>query len=246
MYASLRKGQAERRSSVEVIPAHQKTQGPHRIPESLSPAVYRKSIYPENGTPKLSDIKQGALGSCGLLAMLGAAVHRDPEIIKRLISPVASGFSVNFSGGPEIVSPVFPTGGSGLWLYAQADAPWVAILEKAVAKRESQLKDEPPSYSSIHGVQAWKLAELFGWKARVYFKRAADEVSRLMMEASQKGEFMVASWEDPRGRHARAILHEKVDGDTVGIYDPHGKEEVIPFAEFAARKDLILVCVAAS
>lgn len=76
--------------------------------------------------PSLEGIAQGHLGDCYFIAGVGAAVHRDPEIVRRLIISRTDGsYEVRFRNGRHIHVPLLTdaelalgsnAGHQGIWL----------------------------------------------------------------------------------------------------------------------------------
>jgi WXG100 family type VII secretion target len=92
--------------------------------------------------PSLTDIKQGHLGNCYLIAAIGAIADTHPEIIRNAIHPNPDGtYTVTFydnNGNPvEIkVTPDFPKSkaGKNFAQSTQDEELWVALTEKAYVK----------------------------------------------------------------------------------------------------------------
>ena len=87
--------------------------------------------------PTLSDIRQGALGDCYMLAPLGAYVHRDPEALRRMVKPDdRGGYAVEFGDGKTVrvsgpSDAEIAMGGS-----STKDGLWVRVVEKAFGSRD--------------------------------------------------------------------------------------------------------------
>lgn len=92
-------------------------------------------LYAEEG-PKLSDIRQGALGDCYFLAPLGGMVYRDPASIKGMIRPDGDGYAVAFGDG-KTVRVAGPTDGEiAMGGSSTANGLWVRVMEKAYGSRK--------------------------------------------------------------------------------------------------------------
>ena len=126
----------------------------------------------------INDLRQGAIGDCGLLAALGAMVKKDPALIHNLIQNNGNGTArVDFFptvGGPAVQITVSLTLDAG---YTQADLSgdycmsagatphreweiWPQVLEKAYALfRAQQGENVNNVYANLDGVitdQAWQ------------------------------------------------------------------------------------------
>lgn len=103
-------------------------------------------------TPDLDACRQGPLGDCFFVAVVGAFAHRDPEALKRLVQPTPDGYRVVFGGGRAIdVAPLTDaeialsgtTGDEGLWL---------PVLEKAMGNLRQQ--QDPKKYAAATATDA--------------------------------------------------------------------------------------------
>ena len=100
------------------------------------------TVWPA-GTFTLDDMRQGPLGDCYFVSVVGAAVVRNPSQIRGMVKPLEAGrFLVSFpSTRPVTVGPLTDceiamdstTAGEGIWL---------AILEQAFAQYREMVK--PP------------------------------------------------------------------------------------------------------
>ena len=89
------------------------------------------------------DVQQGQIGDCYLIAGLKALALRDPDALRRLITPNPNGtWTVRFGDGSEVVvSAELPRDGRGLPPFASTgngrtdDELWPMLVEKAYAQR---------------------------------------------------------------------------------------------------------------
>lgn len=88
--------------------------------------------------PSLTDIQQGALGDCYLIAGMGAVAYSRPELIERAIRPNEDGtYTITFydDAGNEVeitVSPNFPKNkGQDFAKSTEEGELWVSLVEKA-------------------------------------------------------------------------------------------------------------------
>ncbi len=127
------------------------------------------------GEPKVSDVDQGSLGDCFLIAGMGAVAAANPELIKKAVKDNGDGtYTITFQelqkDGKtfkphyETVDSYLPTraGGAQRTAYAQSDtaydpvsvALWPALVEKAYAQWHG-------GYTAIqHGGQSAKAMEV--------------------------------------------------------------------------------------
>lgn len=107
-------------------------------------------LFDESG-PLASDVDQGAVGDCWLLASFAAIADSDPGRIRDLITDHGDGtYTVHFDDGDITVDDQLPytiVGGRPTPVYAgSAESPlWPAIVEKAMAMRMGG------SYNDISG-----------------------------------------------------------------------------------------------
>ncbi len=117
-------------------------------------------LFPDE--PKLSDIKQGAIGDCYLMAGLGSIVDKDPGVIKRAIRDNGDGtvtvrlFDKTTDDPPQFVEKFIAFEKSILKSKEgdhAKDTLWVQMLEKAYAihARNAKSGAEGGSYLGIGG-----------------------------------------------------------------------------------------------
>jgi hypothetical protein len=87
------------------------------------------------GAPNATVVKQGSRGDCWLLAALVGLAHREPDAIKRMVTPDPESngqrFKVKFPGESELVVDR-PTDGEMLLMSsAPGNGLWLAVIEKA-------------------------------------------------------------------------------------------------------------------
>lgn len=93
--------------------------------------------------PHLSDVRQGALGDCYMLAPLGAMIHRDPNDVRRMIRPDGTGYLVAFGDG-KTVHVAGPTDAElAMGGASTNDGLWIRIVEKAYGSRSFDDSDAP-------------------------------------------------------------------------------------------------------
>ena len=132
--------------------------------KTVDPKVTSKSIayksfasdplYAADG-PTISDVNQGELGDCYLLATLSAVVKSDPALIKKDIVDDGAGIYTVIFGGAKATKvnvnadlPVMPDGQLAYAQLGDDDSLWVALVEKAYVQYASPKTD---AYASIEG-----------------------------------------------------------------------------------------------
>ena len=112
--------------------------------------------------PDYSDIIQGSVGDCYMLATLASLADADPQVIEQMIAPLGDGtYAVRFYDGTTPVYlrvdgdlPVTSSGGLAYAELSDAGESWVPLVEKAYA----YFRYGENSYASLHG----------GWMTDVY------------------------------------------------------------------------------
>ena len=108
-------------------------------------------LYP-NGDPNISDINQGGVGDCWLLAALGSTALTNPQKIKDVITDNGDGtYTVHFQDGDVTVND------DALLDQGDDQAKWVAVIETAYAEREGGEYDDIEGGYGDHALQ-----DLFG------------------------------------------------------------------------------------
>lgn len=83
-------------------------------------------------TPDLDRARQGPLGDCFLVAPVGAALMRDPEAIKGMITETEGGYRVLFPSGRAVEFAALTDAELALTSSTGDDGLWLAVLEKAL------------------------------------------------------------------------------------------------------------------
>jgi hypothetical protein len=216
-------------------------------------------LFADDGDGRLvhpSDVTQGMLGDCYLLASLAAIADQRPELIEQMVHENPNGtYSVIFyqRGKPVeiVVTPDFPLEG-GKPVFAQGGAApeiWPLAIEKAYA----QYKE---TYGSIEGgFPATALEQLTGIKSK---EIKAHDISVAALEQYEAMHSAVAlstlSHKDPplyRGNppalqtnHAYYVTDVDPMHHTVTIHNPWGWEYpplVLPISELAKNFDTLSV-----
>jgi hypothetical protein len=136
----------------------------HKI-STINPATTSKSIKYQSfasdplfapGGPSISDVNQGELGDCYLLATLSSVASTDPTLIKNDIMVDGNGiYTITLGSGSSVkhinVTADLPVEPDGSVAYAQLgndNCLWVALMEKAYVEYAAS---KAPSYAAIQG-----------------------------------------------------------------------------------------------
>lgn len=184
--------------------------------------------------PKLAAVKQGDLGDCFCVAMIGGMVARDPqELVRNITANHDGSYTVRFAGAAAVTVPA-PTeteiavnssaGGNGLWL---------TVYEKAcgaVAARFTPVgKRKPVAADNIaYGGLAGDVVEAFtGHKCRWSDREDDDLAARLAAGVAGKCLMYAVLREkiEPAGLingHVYAVVGFDPERRTVTVFDPRG------------------------
>lgn len=104
--------------------------------------------------PTLESCHQGPLGDCYFVAVVGAAVVRDADSVRRMINPCGEGsFSVVFGNGKEVKVEPLTDAELALTSSAGAGGLWLSILEKAYGSiRTESLPEDKQSESATDAI----------------------------------------------------------------------------------------------
>lgn len=144
---------------VKLIPARHAATIKTVNPAVTGPSITYKSFADDplfaSGGPTISDINQGDLGDCYLLATLSSVVNTDPGLIRKDIVSDGDGIYTVIFGGAKAtrinVNADLPVEPGGQLAYAQLgnqDSIWVAVMEKAYVQYADPKAD---SYARIEG-----------------------------------------------------------------------------------------------
>jgi len=127
-------------------------------------------LWPDGAPPTSRDVRQGGLGDCWLIALMGAVADRDPGNLQQMITRLDDGrFRVRFNdSGPDnsvIVDDLVPCwrGADDPLAATGVDCGWPMILEKAVAARRGFSDSSGPTYDRISGGGPTAYEEVGRW-----------------------------------------------------------------------------------
>ena len=132
------------------------------IQSSCTPSLFAK------GRPHFSKLQQGPFGDCFFFCVTGAIVHRNPQTIAVMITPLPQGYRVRFGNGAAFVVPQ-PTIAE-CFAYnspsTASDGVWVTVLQKAVAQwrkthQQAPVSDDPESLDWMNGGLAFQMVSLY-------------------------------------------------------------------------------------
>jgi hypothetical protein len=87
----------------------------------------------------MTAIKQGDIGDCFFMSMLGALVHMHPEKVCQMIEKDGKKYRVHFPGRPRPVQIGAPTDAEiALNTTARQNGLWLTVIEKAFAARTNR------------------------------------------------------------------------------------------------------------
>ncbi|MFC5722760.1 C2 family cysteine protease [Streptomyces gamaensis] len=198
------------------------------------------TLWSRTGYPRPDDVRQGEVGDCVYLATLAALAYVDPASLENRIKPLPNGrYKVRLDRTVEVgplvhARPACPTG-----LYADGrTSSWVALMEKALAKRKSPLLGAP-SYEALDGCKKVSTAlKLLGYGIECEGD-AGDEPLEGALDEAMSGldqrRVVIAGLDmgEEEDQHAFAVLG--YDADTIRLYDPHGRHETLSHDEFSER-----------
>jgi hypothetical protein len=209
---------------------------------NLLKKLKRSDLYDGSG-PDLSDIRQGRLGDCFLLAPLGAMVHRDPNQVKQMVTVKSDGYQVQFGDGKKVdVAPLTDSelamGGS-----ATTDGLWIRVLEKAYGARRIKEGTIGVSQDNMNGGSVSVSSKALtgtGYRGIKlignYLTEVADSALDPLLEQVRK-EILLAieqkllvtattpNREMPKSismNHAYAVFDYDPSTDKITIWNPHG------------------------
>jgi Calpain family cysteine protease len=91
-----------------------------------------RDLFTSDQGPTLEGIKQGSLGDCFFMCVIGATVNRDPQSIRKMLHANPDGTTdVKFPGSRRVRVPRLTDSEIALTSSAEDQGIWVNVLEKA-------------------------------------------------------------------------------------------------------------------
>jgi hypothetical protein len=259
------------RASSQYIPltiAGQKFTDPSLTSSSLTYTNYSDRPLFVNG-PDYTDIRQGGVGDCYMVASLASLAQSDPGVIRQMVTPLGDGtFAVRFyRSGKEVYLRMdgdLPTYSGGSLVYARLSAQgetWVAVVEKAYA----YFRRGQNSYDSISG--GWMSGPLteFTNKSTTYMWTdvSATAIANYISSSLTAGHAVTAASSYSPGNpivgsHAYMIkaIEITAGGTFVTVYNPWGIDGAsydsnsndgllrVTMDNFMSNFDAVVVCSA--
>ncbi len=198
-------------------------------------------------------VVQGRVGNCWLLAALAAlgSLEGGRDKLRSLLSgSVIEGYKVRLFCWPQhiVVDGRLPADSDGTPTYAfpvkeaGKDILWVSILEKAFAKLHGGYEALDGGYSSeVFQALGLGCRDLVKYDIETTIQRCgvsfASYLSKLFLRHP-----MVCSFKDGESFHAFALIAFDANSDSVVLWNPHGKKEVILLTDFFSRVETLHVC----
>ncbi len=208
-------------------------------PTTTSKAITYKSfasdpLFAPNG-PTISDINQGYLGDCYLLATLSSVVKTDPGLIEKDIVADGDGvYTITLGSGKTAehinVNSDLPVEPDGSVAYAQLgndNSLWVALMEKAYVEYAAP---KAMSYSAIEGGWMTSAFSALGLKSQsLYSATNGNALLATLATDLSKGDFATlgTNAQLPKGSpliagHAYEIDSVNTTAGTVTLRNPWG------------------------
>lgn len=98
--------------------------------------------------------KQGPLGNCFFVSVVGGAIDRDPQSIRKMIEPKAdgAGYTVTFGNGRKVEVGPLTEAELGISSTTGVDGVWLAVLEKALGT--TRRADSPSRHKMLSPTDA--------------------------------------------------------------------------------------------
>lgn len=204
----------------------------------------RHALFDEKG-PTLASCRQGSLGDCYLISMVGALTHHHPEMVRDMFTAHEDGsYSVAFATGEPVQVAGLTDASMALTSSAGNGAIWLPVIEKAygTVRSRSLPKDRQRAETTdaiANGGSTAPVIRLLTGHAteRMSFKAMREDSKRMdsdLPKLREKLKTAVAakrligvgspSEGNPPGinpRHAYAVLEFDEASDTVGLWNPH-------------------------
>jgi len=195
-----------------------------------------------DGAPSLAGFRQGREGDCYWLAVLGAAVVRDPVAVRRMLEPHKDGaWELRFPGGARVLVPAVTDAEIALGAHAPKQGLWATYFEKGYGLLDPKHKGLPTSEDPIDkighgGVPNVTIRVLTGHRAswiamheELKNPGLEDRVGRVLESAHRERRLICCTTPEtgklPPGVtpwHVYAVLGYRHDARVVEVWNPHG------------------------
>jgi hypothetical protein len=86
-----------------------------------------------SGLPRVETLGQGRLGDCFLLAPLGTVAFKEPERLKKMVTPLSNGqIAVQFANGEKVTLPAPTDAEIAIGASTLDDGIWANVFEKSI------------------------------------------------------------------------------------------------------------------
>lgn len=250
---------ADATETLGAVPAMLNTQGakayltPQGFFDRARRAIGRadRRLFGDDDAPVLSDLRQGSLGDCYLISVLGAQVKADPRAIARMLRQNPDGsYDVDWRDGLRTHVDPLTDGELGLGGAGVAGGLWVRVMEKALARRDrADTTGDLLTQDAIGkgGQIRPMIARLTGRQVGVavlpaMFKKSEDPVARSetakrlreIVAAAIADKRLVAAGTGPASlvrlppgidpQHAWAVIDYDRNRDLLTLWNPHAGE----------------------
>ncbi len=204
-------------------------------------ATINSPLYSASG-PLASDVRQGGIGDCYLLAAMVSVANVESALIKSMITDNGNGtYGIRFYGTGD--DPLYVTVNNQLPSSGRATSVsggnWVSLLEKAYVEYEVQMYNELNSYAGIEGGWGSGLTAITGKNLTTHYSYSSTLATwtstiknNVINALNNKQEVMYASFlnvKDPTNGltdlvsgHMYSVLGYNSAKDTILLRNPWG------------------------
>ncbi|MBI1332124.1 MAG: hypothetical protein GC165_04505 [Armatimonadetes bacterium] len=196
-------------------------------------------------SPELSDIRQGGLSDCYMLAPLGALVHRNPSDVKNMIVPNSNGYTVKFADGQTVQVSLLTDTELAMVGSSIKEGLWIRVMEKAYGTRKIADGETKVATDSMHGGNSGVAGKAFTGHKFKGIKLIGDfqkEVSTQTLDAKMAelrtdipkaaAEHRLMTAGTPKKdmpksispNHAYAVFGYDAKTDRITLWNPHGND----------------------
>ena len=203
-----------------------------------------RELFPQS-QPSLAACRQGPLGDCYFVSVVGAMIYRNPAAVEGMFTQNSDGSTtVAFGNGHKVIVPPLTDAEIAISSTAGTNGLWLTVLENAYGKFRQESKpgyqeDQPDTDAIANGGRPeYVINVLDGYKARFFAltltngqqhsSRFVPDLQRDLSAALQDHRLAEATTPTnslPPGinpKHAYAILSYNSDAGVVRLWNPHG------------------------